>query len=205
MEAMLLQAGTETDLRWLLGSYFQAKSWTAAQDLLHSMPYETDDQRAYKDAMQINLTALEVDYQYTLSDGEHQLLRGIALGNTPSRAFAISTLALLKGERFPVVDDELPPIDGLTIGGTNTESALPFARLYPNPGDEFINLKLSGAEWQKGARYRILDIRGAVLQEWTNCSDIENRIDLTALKSGIFFLELSIGNQSSETFKFIRL
>jgi PKD repeat protein len=71
--------------------------------------------------------------------------------------------------------------------------------IYPNPADDFINLKSESAI----DRYLIYDIKGSLILEGTNNNSNDLTISLKNIYSGIYFLQIKSGAYK-ETVKFIK-
>ncbi len=79
------------------------------------------------------------------------------------------------------------PVDNIKI--QNNESYL----LYPNPADGFLNLQTGESLFQSEISYKIINIRGQVIEEKSinNFQDNLLKINLNNYKPGIYFLMLS--------------
>ena len=89
-----------------------------------------------------------------------------------------------------------------TIYPVDPEDFEYLAKVYPNPATHFVNIEL---QQKNKLIYQLTDIRGkAVLQ--AQFTETENRIDISRLPSGIYYLTLinQAGNQK-ETVKIIKI
>jgi hypothetical protein len=77
----------------------------------------------------------------------------------------------------------------------------PILQLYPNPSSKEVNLRYSKAE--KDAEIWISDLAGRLIREIPT-NGKEQRIDLSDLKEGIYFLTIVSGTQKSKAQKLIK-
>jgi hypothetical protein len=149
--------------------------------------------------MEIGGRARQVLYNYTLTPAEDSLLTQIAETQLPCRGYARGLLYLLKGERFPLDEDDFPdPNLELRAFTPEVESASELVRLYPNPASNQVILQLLPAEVEQGASYRILDATGQEKVSVTAIRSTLHEVELSRLPSGIYFLELRIEGSNPE-------
>jgi hypothetical protein len=72
--------------------------------------------------------------------------------------------------------------------------------IYPNPANDYINIKLNGISTDK---LEICDITGKVLLSQTIINDYQ-QIQIRDLKRGMYFLKIYDKNQNIKTLKFVK-
>ncbi|MBS2213298.1 sulfatase-like hydrolase/transferase [Carboxylicivirga mesophila] len=132
--------------------------------------------------------ALNTEYQYFFDT--------VSLTNN-RLALYFNNMSLTPGQSYKVWIDDLK-ISYTTVTEANDieEKHSPSVVIYPNPATDRLYFKSS----QAISRVTILNTKGQVLlRQW----DVQNTVDISNLASGIYFIELSIGQQRS-IHKFIK-
>lgn len=90
------------------------------------------------------------------------------------------------------------PIEVTTL--SSIDQNLTTVNVYPNPTKDFISVNLNG---QDHLSYRIVDILGKTLLSG-NFIRSQNSVDIRNLKSSLYFLIISNGNKSVQTYQIIK-
>jgi hypothetical protein len=196
VENLLLEDGSFSSIRKLIGLKLRTGAFSEAQDYLQALPVETDDQSIVAD-----LLALEVDYRsntvdYILSDGDEAYLQLLAEDTLSSTyTYSRALLGRLTGAQFhlPVAPDDT--VEGLMQSNQNHLPASQLKKreeqisIIPNPAQSQISVLLPGApdaNWTidlfsaQGVGLRTLQVQGSQVE-----------IKLQSLPSGLYFMRAS--------------
>jgi hypothetical protein len=77
--------------------------------------------------------------------------------------------------------------------------------LFPNPAKEFITIQNSSENRQKSSkeRFRIINSEGKIIKEFLFSSGESRTIETADFKSGLYFYQLFLSEQTFETGKFL--
>jgi PKD repeat protein len=196
VENLLLEDGSFSSIRKLIGLKLRTGAFSEAQDYLQALPVETDDQSIVAD-----LLALEVDYRsntvdYIISDGDEAFLQLLAEDTLSSTyTYSRALLGTLTGAQFhlPIAQDDT--VEGLMQSNQNH---LPASQLkdskeqisvIPNPAQDQVSVLLPGepdANWTidlfsaHGVGVKTLQVQGSQVE-----------IKLQGLPSGLYFMRAS--------------
>lgn len=74
--------------------------------------------------------------------------------------------------------------------------------VFPNPSSDFINLKIENYEFQI-ISYQLYDANGKLYRD-SNTTELETKIEIGNLPTGLYFLDISDENRKVKTFKIIK-
>ena len=128
-----------------------------------------------------------------ITDGNQWYVNNEAIANAQSSTYTTTA----EGDYYTIVTNDSGCVSErsniITIMFTNVNDLDKFQlTVFPNPASDFVSIKgLSQA--QKQIRVRLMDVSGNFLR--TINTDLGNTFDISDLSKGIYFLEVTLGNE----------
>jgi hypothetical protein len=94
------------------------------------------------------------------------------------------------------------PYDFLSMGTDDFESISLQCILYPNPTNDFINLKVDDYKLDQ-LHFKLFDLTGKLLQE-EQIAQNETKINMKDYNQGCYFLKVTDSTKAIKTFKIIK-
>ncbi len=86
----------------------------------------------------------------------------------------------------PNINESKTIIEGATLNISEFENDQ--FQIFPNPTTN--NIEIKGLQNQSNSSYKLFDITGKLIQDLTPISETNNKVELTNLKSGVYFIHL---------------
>jgi hypothetical protein len=86
----------------------------------------------------------------------------------------------------PNINESITIIEGATLNISEFENDQ--FQIFPNPTTN--NIEIKGLQNQSNSSYKLFDITGKLIQDLTPISETNNKVELTNLKSGVYFIHL---------------
>ncbi|HMQ46804.1 MAG TPA: zinc-dependent metalloprotease [Saprospiraceae bacterium] len=184
---ILLGESDERALRWRIGLCFEQGNWAKANQLIAQLPVATQEQQYFAEIMALNSKRLANGAGLIeLTTEEETLLYEVAYSDYPSRCYARSILALLKGEHFEATDD-FPEVEGISIPNPDHSNPgyQPY-RAFPNPTDQTLELRYPISE--QGYQLSLVNLSGSQTIELSVDGSGQFSWDVSGIPAGIYAL-----------------
>ena len=146
-------------------------------------------------AYTVNGSNITIDVNYTSSPicagAISNPVFNVSLMNIPAGTYTITTRALLdRIQTNSITTQNFVVASCSTVGLEDLNSAT--FEVYPNPTTDYLNIKSSTSNYE----VKLMDIKGSRIEnvQLINKGDLTS-IDLSALNSGIYFLEFKSDNE----------
>ena len=165
------------------GQYSNARSW------LNNMSRSTEEENDFYTIQNINLDYLENVGNYTLTNTDRNILYNLGSKTIPLNGFARSLYYQLTGDRIPITMD---------YGGSNTQGRSKSdevidwkVRSFPNPVSSGIyNIEIVDGNVSDQFNIEILDLRGKVLFNKSNVTNLITQVDVSSWLSGLYICKI---------------
>lgn len=131
---------------------------------------------------------------------------GTSVGSAGSVTYSLGQVAVqsVTGGDKSVTEGVQQPYEIQTVGVDNYEGVELDAMAYPNPTQDFLNLRISNYEIpEEGLIARLYDVNGRLLKEKL-VTGPETRIDMGTYASSSYQLVVTDGKRRLKTFKVVK-
>ncbi len=183
---LLIPNYSEFELNLAFAIRIQEGNFTAAANLLSTMPTNNQNEIWHKQIQAINLERAQLGSNYILNNEKDQLLTQIMNSNSSERSFARSLLALLKGGSyaFDVLPNELPAEPRVK---SQLKLENEYFRISPNPAKDYIEV------WVKNSNMfetlELVNLSGTVTQRQSIKGKSNIKFELSDCISGSYFIK----------------
>ena len=199
---LLKKASYKENLSFMrLSALIDENKWTEAEKLLFSIPseseYNTEMIKIFNIVLGLSKAQMSVR---SMSDEHEATLNEIALHSTTRAKYQAQAILEVKNDMvFYRPIEEWQKIGSKVVKNQNSSNTNDLFSIVPNPSDNFITLNLGKSfDNKETSNVEIFDLQGRVISTVVlQSNDSNTTIDVSAFKSGIYFVKLSNATQRS--------